>query len=57
MNRKQKRELRKDKNLIVELYAIIKKYLPELLNKFEELTDIRNQSYVTYKIDLSDKLL
>ena len=50
MNRKQKRELRKDKNLIVELYAIIKKYLPELLNKFEELTDIRNQSYVTYKM-------
>lgn len=50
MNRKQKRELRKDKNLIKELYSIIKKYLPELFDKFDELTDIRNQSYVTYKM-------
>lgn len=50
MNRKQKRELRKDKNLIIELYAIIVKYLPKLFDKFDELTDIRNQSYVTYKM-------
>ena len=50
MNRKQKRELRKDKNLVKELYSIIKKYLPELFDKFEGLTDIRNQSYVTYKM-------
>ena len=35
MNRLQKRELRKDKNLIIELYSIIKKYLPNLLDKFE----------------------
>ena len=42
MNRKQRRELRKDKNLIVELFAIIKKYLPELFDKFENLTDIRH---------------
>ena len=50
MNRKQRRKLRKDKNLIIELYSIIKKYLPDLFGKFEELTDIRNQSYVTYNM-------
>ena len=48
MNRKQRRELRKDKNLIRNLYAIIQKYLPELFNRFYNLTDTRNQSYVTY---------
>ena len=32
MNRKMRRELRKDKNLIKELYSIINKYLPKLLN-------------------------
>lgn len=50
MNRKMRRELRKDKNLIRELYSIIQKYLPKLLTKFEELTDTRNQSYVTYSM-------
>lgn len=50
MNRKQRRELRKDKNLIIELYSIIIKYLPELFDKFEDLTDVRNQSYVTYNM-------
>lgn len=48
MNRKQRRELRKDKNLIKELYSIIIKYLPKLFDKFSELTDIRNKSYITY---------
>lgn len=52
MNRKQRRELKKDKNLIIELYSIIKKYLPNLLNKFENLTDTRNQSYVTYNMKI-----
>lgn len=50
MNRKEKRELRKDKNLIKEIYSIINKYLPDLLNRFSKLTDIRNQSYVTYNM-------
>ena len=50
MNRKLRRELRKDKNLIIELYSIIKKYLPDLLDKFEKLTDVRHQSYVTYNM-------
>ena len=50
MNRKMRRELRKDKNLIKELYNIISKYLPELFDKFENLYDIRNQSYITYSM-------
>lgn len=50
MNRKQKRELRKDKNLITELYTIIIKYLPELFEKFQKLTDTRHQGYVTYSM-------
>ena len=50
MNRKERRTLRKDKDLIKELYFIILKYFPQLLNMFENLTDIRNQSYVTYKM-------
>ena len=39
MNRKQRRELRRDKNLIIELYSIIKKYLHNLLykNEMEEI--------------------
>lgn len=50
MNRFEKRELRKDKNLVKELYSIIKKYFPKLLTMFEELSDTRHQSYVTYKM-------
>lgn len=50
MNRKFRRELRKDKHLIIELYSIIEKYLPDLFNMFDNLTDIRNKSYVTYSM-------
>lgn len=50
MNRKERRKLKKDKDLIKELYSIIVKYLPKLLDMFENLTDIRNKSYVTYKM-------
>lgn len=50
MNRKERRNLRKDKDLVKELYSIINKYLPKLLDMFENLTDVRNQSYVTYKM-------
>ncbi len=45
-----RRELRKDKSFIREVYSIIKKYLPDLLQKFQDLTDTRNQSYVTYSM-------
>ncbi len=50
MNRKQRRELRKNKNLVNELYSIIIKYLPGLLTMFNNLTDTRHQSYVTYSM-------
>lgn len=50
MNRKERRDLRKDKNLVKELYSIIVKYFPDLLNKFDELSDIRNKSYITYNM-------
>lgn len=50
MNRKERRNLRKDKDLIKELYSIINKYLPKLFDMFDNLTDTRNQNYVTYKM-------
>ena len=50
MNRMERRNLRKDKNLIKELYSIIVKYIPNLLTMFNDLTDTRHQSYVTYSI-------
>ena len=50
MNRKQRRDLRKDKDLIRELYSIISKYFPSLLNMFDNLTDTRHQSYITYSM-------
>ena len=50
MNRKQRRKLKKDKNLINELYSIIVKYLPKLSDMFPNLTDVKNQSYITYSI-------
>lgn len=48
MNRKERRILRKDKNLVKELYSIISKYLPKLLTLFDNLTDTRHKSYTTY---------
>ena len=50
MNRKERRSKNKELNVLDEVITIINQYFPELLNKFEGLTDLRNQSYVTYKI-------
>lgn len=50
MNRKQRRDLRKDKNLVKELYSIIIKYFPKLFDMFNDLTDKRHQSYITYNM-------
>lgn len=52
MNRKMRRELRKDKDLIKELFSIVNKYLPKLLNMFDNLTDTRNKSYITYNMKI-----
>lgn len=50
MNRKEKREKKKEINILNEVIKVIKQYFPELINKFEGLTDTRNQSYVTYEM-------
>lgn len=50
MNRKERRMRSKKINILEELITIMKQYFPQLINKFEGLTDIRNQSYVKYKM-------
>lgn len=50
MNGIERKNLRKDKDLVRELYSIIKKYLPDLFIMFDNLTNVRHQSYVTYKM-------
>lgn len=49
MNRKERRNLRKDKDLIKELYSIIVKYLPKLLDMFENLTDVEIKAMLLIK--------
>ena len=36
--------------MLDEVVGIIRQYFPQLLNMFQELTDVRNQSYVTYEM-------
>lgn len=50
MNRKERREKKKELNILNDLVTIMKQYFPELINKFNELTDLRNQSYVKYSM-------
>jgi len=50
MNRKERRDNRKELDVLSEVINIIKQYFPELINKFDGLTDLRNQSYVKYKM-------
>ena len=50
LNRKQRRNLVKDKNLLLEIIKIINKYLPDLGNIIDNLTDKRHKSYITYSM-------
>lgn len=50
MNRRERRNKKKEINVLSEVIIIIKQYFPELIDKFEGLTDLRNQSYVIYKM-------
>ena len=50
LNRKEKRSKRKEISVLGEVVKIVRQYFPELIEKFECLTDLRNQSYVTYKM-------
>lgn len=48
MNRKEKRELKKEIEIFSDVANIIKQYFPNLIKKLDELTDVRHQSYVEY---------
>ena len=50
MNRKERREKNKEINILEDIVRIIKQYFPELINKFEGVTDVRHKSYVKYKM-------
>jgi hypothetical protein len=50
LNRKEKRAKTSELNVLHELITIINQYFPELISKFNKLSDLRNQSYVTYKM-------
>ena len=50
MNRKEKKNKRKEISVLREVVKIVRQYFPELIDKFEGLTDLRNQSYVTYQM-------
>ena len=48
MNRKEKREMKKEIEIFSDVVNIIKQYFPSLIKKLDELTDVRHQSYVEY---------
>lgn len=50
MNRKEIRTKKKELNVLGDVITIINQYFPELINKFDGLTDLRHQSYVEYKM-------
>lgn len=50
MNRKEKRERKKELNILNDLITVLNQYFPELISKFNGLTDLRNQAYVKYQM-------
>ena len=53
MGRKENRNKRKlEVNPVVELSKIIQKFYPELNRDFSSVKDSRNQSYITYPVEL-----
>mgnify|MGYP001134001258 CR=1 FL=1 len=50
LNRQEKRTKKRELNILNDLVTVIKQYFPELIKKFNELTDIRKQSYVKYQM-------
>ena len=53
ITRKMRRELKKAVNPLEELLIIIKQYFPKFYSMLENLTDTRNQSYLTYDLKVS----
>lgn len=52
MNRKEKRNLKKEINIFSDIVNVIKQYFPQLTDKLEKLTDVRHQSYVEYQMSV-----
>lgn len=52
ITRKMRRELKHAVNPLEELLIIIKQYFPKLINWIDNLTDTRNQSYITYDLKI-----
>jgi len=52
LNRKQVRDVKKDKNLVRDLLGIINSYFPGLIHSFKETKDGRNKRYIKYSIDV-----
>ena len=50
MNRYERRKIEKEINMFSNVINIIKQYFPDLVEKFDKLTDIRHQSYVEYSM-------
>ena len=50
MNRKEKRERKNELNILKDLITVLNQCFPELISKFNGLTDLRNQSYVKYQM-------
>ena len=50
LNRQERRNKKKELNILSEIITIMRQYFPELIDKFEGLTDTRNQSYVKYQM-------
>ena len=52
ITRKMRRERKKAVNALEELLIIMKQYFPKLIKWIDNLTDTRNQSYITYDIKI-----
>lgn len=52
MNRREKRKIKKEINIFLDVVRIIKQYFPQLTQKLNELTDVRHQSYVEYQMSV-----
>ena len=52
MNRKRKKKFKRRNKCIFRCSKYIKQFFPKLIDKFEKLTDTRNQSYVEYQMSV-----
>lgn len=52
MKQRMRRELKKAVNPLEELLIIIRQYFPKFYNLLDNLTDTRNQSYITYDLKI-----